>query len=236
MIMNLDDWISDDYLGRLNPKSEGAFPGRDDNDNGILFLAMMFFLVSKMGGLIDKDKVVASIRALEKERGLYHRRKFSPDILEAHDNYVGICALSVLLDLPFAEDIVRYGEKTGYNFNNLNPGEYRLDCQRQGGDIGFYKLCAGYKCEPWYAVWMVGGLIVSALKSDPSTMNLGWLRFETLNLVKIDDLFSSRVIKAGQLICWLIQKIKGKNQLWAFENYFRVDHPVITLARQYYGA
>ena len=233
--MQLDDWISDDYLGRLNPKSEGAFPGRDDNDNGILFLAMMLMLVSKTGGFIDKDKVVASIRALEKERGLYHRRSISPDILEAHDNYVGICALSVLLGLPFAEDIVRYGEKTGYNFNNLNPGEYRLDCQRQGGDIGFYKLCAGYKCEPWYVVWMVGGLIVSALKSYPSSMNLGWLRFETLKLLDIKEPFTKWTIKIGQVIYHLINYVKGKNQFWAFANYFRKDHPIYLMGMELYG-
>ena len=234
--MDLSDWISDDYLGRLTPKSEGRFPGRDDNDNGILFLAMIFMLKCKLKHPMQHSLVYDSIRALEKERGLYHRRRISPEIYEAHDNYVGICALSVIFGLVFANDIVRYGEKNGYNYNNVEPGKYELKCQRQGGDIAFYKLCAGYKAEPWYVVWMVGGLIVSSLRSSPSEMNLGWLRFQTLGLLDIDSSFTKAVIKTGELIVDVIHWIKGKDQLWAFANYYRPDHPVNVLAKELYGA
>lgn len=229
--MNLEDWISDDYLGRLTPKSEGRFPGRDDNDNGILFLAMMLMLDFKPELF---QQVQDSIKRLQVEPGLFKRRSFSPEIYEAHDNYVGICALSVIYGFNFREDIVRYGEKNGWNFNNVEPGKFEMKCQRQGGDIAFYKLAAGYNVEPWYVVWMIGGLIIAAIKNYPSTMNLGWLRFRTLDLVKMSS-FNRAVVTFGHMIFNSIQMLRGKTQLDSFKNYFRPDHPIIKLGEIYYG-
>jgi hypothetical protein len=43
------------------------------------------------------------------------------------------------------------------------------------------------------------------------------------------------VIGAGEFVYDIINLFKGRDQLWAFKNYFRKDHPIIELAEAVYG-
>jgi hypothetical protein len=156
------------------------------NENGILFLSVFYVLLDLLGlrpreAIIDD--VSETIKKLEVKQGLYRRNVYPNDTrYEQHDNYVGIIALSMIFDFQYAVDIAVYGERSGYNYNNVVPGGWRFQQQRQPGEVAFYKLCAGFRPGPIEYVWLVAGLVINIfrLRRDASVDQLTWLRLFSL--------------------------------------------------------
>ena len=100
----------------LNPHEDGDYI---DNDNGVLFLAFYMMLKKKLGKIdqSDLDHSFRAIKSIEVEPGLFARAPNNIQ-MEAHDNYMGICSLSVLFEFAFAREIVELGTKTGFSYNN----------------------------------------------------------------------------------------------------------------------
>jgi hypothetical protein len=147
-----EKWVSQTGLGRLDPFPEDSTPwGTSEtvtNENGILFLAC-FLMLSKQ---CDVDifsrmpRFIGTVRSLEVAPGLYNRQPYFGEVsprYEAHDNYVAIAGLSAVWKLVFAREILEYGAKHRYNYNNREPGVWKIEQQRQPGEVAFYKLCAG---------------------------------------------------------------------------------------------
>jgi hypothetical protein len=161
-------WVSLNGLALL--EEHGA-----ENSNGILFYAIFMRLCKKMGSFAPIDEIMANslIRSLEKQDGLLNRR-VNDATREAHDNYIGACSLSQ----DFAKRCVAYGVKNGWNYNNTD-GTWIKETQRQGGEVAFYQMSAGYTPDPFYLIWLCVGLIVAAFQWN-SVVICAWLRLETL--------------------------------------------------------
>jgi hypothetical protein len=91
------------------------FPGDRSVDNGILFSATYLTLLDLKDQEAERAWFYDFIRSCEFERGLY-RRYPGGEGFDAHDDYVGILVASKLLGLPFAAEIVEYGERHGWIF------------------------------------------------------------------------------------------------------------------------
>ena len=200
------------------------------NENGILFLSVFYVLLDLLGlkprnAIIDD--VSETIKRLEVKPGLYRRNTFADTRYEQHDNYVGIIALSMIYDLPYAIDIAVYGERSGYNYNNVVPGSWRLQQQRQPGETAFYKLCAGFRPGPIEFLWLVAGFIINIfrLRRDASVDQLTWLRLFSLrkSFSKFPELYGPmRLVLTGIMAVWQ----------WRFR---RKYVSVSTLMRSYYN-
>jgi hypothetical protein len=134
---------------------------------------------------------------------------------EAHDNVVGICAISTLFEFVFAREVVEYGTRNGFCYNSENPGKFDIKHVHQGGDIAFYKLCSGMMPTIWEYVWMLGGMLVTILKGSASTKNLGWLRCQAL------------LLRNNLLWVKILSQFMSKS---SFKNYFLAEHPITKLA------
>lgn len=168
-----EKWVSPNGLALLGV-------GEGENSNGILFYAYFMQLCKELDSINTRDKQHAEylLSILQQEPGLLNRRP-NNQTLEAHDNYVGAMCISLIHGLDFPKKCVEYGVKHGWNYNNSEPGVWKKEAQRQGGEVAFYQICAGYKPDPFYLIWLCIGLIASAFQWS-SVVNLSWLRLRTI--------------------------------------------------------
>lgn len=213
--------------------------GHIENANGILFLAIFYAVAKKIDLLSQNDLTHAfdTLKKIEIEPGLFKREPTNRE-LEAHDNYVGICFLSVIFDLYFARQVVEYGTKTGFMYDNKNPEKPDPRTMRQGGDIALYKIAAGYFPTVWETIWLFFGIISASFKGSPSTMNLTWLRIQTISYAfekhkNVTFLSGSFVLLfiASLIFNLMIRKRYGGIQ-GSFAKYYSDDHPIRRLAKE----
>lgn len=235
------NWIDESGLGLLDPLDKGYVP----NANGILFLAYDLMLLGLGNGLdfnYWEPKVHLTLLSLRRQNGYfgYYKRRVDDDEPEAHDNYIGILSLAVLLgyDDVIAE-INAEGRRTGYLFDGVAPqmsDDFRY--QRQGGDIAFYQYCAGDQPTPWDVVWMAIGMCISYIQNDPSSMNLGWLRRQAMDVLRAKGKpfrkFDGIVLGLSFAFCGAMEYFRG-GRTAIFLRYFRADHPVISFSGSIYG-
>lgn len=240
-------WVAENGLGRLEPYPEsiedgGFIDGNGKecvrNENGVLFLAL-FLLVSKVAGqspIAHAGKFGALVETLVRKpfRGLFNRRPYGDMPVnrhEAHDNYAAICGMGALFGLDYAKEVLSYGQRTGYNYNNVDPDKYMGQQQRQGGEIAFYKICAGYKPAVWEYVWLIGGLAINAFKNDAGETQLAWLRLYVMSRLEIKGMLYNY---AFFLVCelWKFRKnIVFKSLSGVFKKYFMAPtHPIHKMA------
>jgi hypothetical protein len=188
-------YVAPSGLLRLDLDDKRTDPsGLEDvqNDNGTLVLAYYDLLLGLVGLGIGGDRARKAIELLRVKGwpGLFHRHGGTADKMrEAQDNYVAICYFSVRYKLPYAREIVDHGEKTGWNYNNLNPSQLLVQTQRQPGETAFYKLCAEETPAPLDYLHLCIGVCINAAfakrnDNPPSVTLLAWLRLNTLTLIK----------------------------------------------------
>lgn len=93
-------------------------------DNTLLFTATYHALVEALD-LHDpytKLNFNSWIEGCRVEPGLFHRRPNFPERLISHDEQIGLCSYSTDL----AKEIVDYGKRKWWSFNNQNPGKFTL--------------------------------------------------------------------------------------------------------------
>lgn len=161
------------------PFKEGL-PKTANCDNGILFFSYYAHLLIELKAWsmeLVKSTHRQVIDSLFTHPGLLNRAPGRDDDLEGLDNYVAVCSLSYWA----AEDIVQYGEKNGYIFDNVHRDVSNISRWRQGSDVCFYKMSAGYVPTPYEVAWLVGGIIQNSFQ-DPmfrtSETLLNWLRIQ----------------------------------------------------------
>lgn len=234
------EYVGDDFLGRLDPKSEGKNPNGTDNDNGILFNAMcfMFFVLQKQDLSKYQKQVEDCINSLRESNG-YFKRSPTDDRSEAHDNYIGICFFGVVFNLELALEICEVGEKVGWRLDKNQKDKPRIEFLRQGGDIAFYQLCTLGKRKPlpWDCIWLVIGSLIALFKKYPSSINLAWLRYRTLALAneKVPfDFLSRAIIGMGDFLFSAGVLMLG-GMSYSFQRYFKPDHPIHSFNKEHYG-
>ncbi len=241
-----ENWVAENGLAKLY--GDGAVPQMFDglglkrpaNDNGILFLA--YFIFSARNAGLDMEvrskrlDVGTSIERLVRDgyRGLFDRIPCGGNpnyrVMEAHDNYVAIVALSLIYGLPYKNEILSHGQATGFNFNNVTPKKWDIKSQRQGGEIAFYYLCCGRNPEIFHYIWLLGGLIFSLFDSNAGRNNLTWLRLCALSCAEIKSfIFAFPLFIVSQVWLftkWCFDESPKKN----FQAYFSDKHPITQMA------
>lgn len=232
--------IKDDFYARWITADGLALLGAGDppNDNGILFLALFLMLCQKQNLLdeLDITRSFNAIKSIEVAPGLYCRRP-NDTRMEAHDNYVGVCAISVIFSFVFARNIAEYGLSHGYNFNNTAPDTFEMRSLHQGGDVAFYSLSAGYIPAMWDHLWLCIGLLIAGFKGTPSVVNLAWLRIQAiaLSIEKKGFLPASHWATVSFFFVSLVYNIAIRVRFGgiqgSFLRYFRPEHPINLLAK-----
>lgn len=238
-------WVAENGQMRLDPNDMAPpFAGEDEgrvvNDNGILFLYYWHLLLIERGELDSYDKGMF-LNLVEKLRvkdfagvptfGLYNRHPGNVFRFEAQDNMAAIAGSQVTHDTKEASYIVSFGEYHGFNYNNLHPEIFELSQQRQGGEIAYYKICAGYMPELWNWFWFLGGIIANAFQrvdssqNNPSTTLLAWMRISVVSKQFKTTLYFPQFMRITfDLVKWFWQyKLNSKylqGMTTVFEKYF----------------
>lgn len=190
-------YLAEDGLGLLFIKNtRGPFPGHTlgtaDNDNGIIFAALGYWLghIHEVSYQADKVRFQQTMKRLRlpSYTGYFLRNPGRVNRHESHDNYAAIVSLSVLFETGHAAEIAQEGMRNGFIFNTVNPGEFRVRSWRQGSEVSFYKICGSTEDEPmiptmWEFGWMIGAIITNAFqgKNRGSEHQNAWLRIRALN-------------------------------------------------------
>lgn len=123
-------WAADG-LARLDPEDSRApfskeFPPTVRNENGILFLAEIMLELKLKGWDISqyKSRVRATLDMLKSDihKPLYDRRPGDKNLMNSHDNMIGILILCQIFRFDFElEKIYKHGVRKLWQFNNLDP-------------------------------------------------------------------------------------------------------------------
>lgn len=235
--MNLEDlkkeyfehWVSPNGLGLLDRDGE-------ENANGVLFLGYIVLMIKMIENYVSSDVRNSFIRTIDLLRvapGLFNRRPQWP-VLEAHDNYSAIVGTSRICGLDYiVDEILAHGERNAYNYNNLAPFVWKIECQRQGGEIAFYKINGGKVAEIWNTAWLVLGTWAAAWTRNYSSINLSWYKYEIL---KIADQWmpvngpTRVIIGIGEIVFRALRWARVGGQKESFKHYFKAEHPIHVFA------
>lgn len=249
----LQHWMAEDgtlllQKGETVPPNEPFTETSAGNDNGVLFAVEFYWLLDHHGLLeaSDKKRFHDLVRKLQVPgyKGLYNRNPGRSDRKEAHDNYVAIVAGSSLFKMPFAKEVVAFGEAHRYEYNNLNPeglGLRNIASWRQGGEQAFYQLSAGKSPGLRDSIWLFGMFVVGGFSANDvgSGHLLRWLRIKAIEKVMQEEFSASpQLLKSYEFlkpsIWWwkhqLIRKTDGQGIEWFFKLYFGPAHPLAKLA------
>ena len=211
-------WIAKDGLMSLKynyfkPAYHEGGVNTCDNDNGILYLVEYYWLCKSQNyiGGTDHIQFVHCLNRLADVDGIYNRNPGRTERHQSHDDYVAIVAGSVLFGTDHAMQIISAGMKTGFTFDNQNPGTFNIKRWRQGADIAFYKMATTNAPTMWNFIWFVGKILHNTTQfgalargkhiSEPL---LNWLRLKSIELVEKRD---GKIIRARKFM--FMYKILG---------------------------
>jgi hypothetical protein len=231
------NWIAQSGLMRLKgPHETGNIDGLETvwNDNGIFFLSIYILLLRTHGETYPAVRVRETLDLIEvpDHPGLFNRNVYRTSVApqyEAHDNYIAIAVLSKLYDTRHLRSIVLYGVEHGWNYNNIEPHVWKKECQRQGGEVAFYMLMAGYVPSILDTIWMLGGFIVNLVQWKYSLVMLTWLRIEGLRLVTPTTPWARVAVKVMIAIWDIVFERRGGIKAAAAKS-FKPTHPARRLA------
>jgi len=209
------------YPAHLSNTEKGHLPDFDyDSENQILWTGE-FYTLCKIHGIIDfdVDKVrVSEALALHQATmdgvpvpGLYSRHPDPYRFSDVHhgiswDEMNGLSVLSKIFDFDISMGIVEYGSQNGWAFIDEMPFTWDLSRVRQGRDIAFYKLTAGYQPVPWNVIWMIVSHALTSFKEKGNTSGklMAWMRLEN-----IKDLGLTYSV-AYEMFMWKMRAMYGK--------------------------
>jgi hypothetical protein len=115
--------------------------------NSLLYMGIRIVILNKFG-LLTKDDCewfIDAVKDCYAKPGLLHRganKKYA----QKHDDYMGVCAASHIVDPTIADDIARYGFLNGWIYQDMeddNPLNFHF--YRLAGVIQHIRVCAGLK-------------------------------------------------------------------------------------------
>jgi hypothetical protein len=182
----LQNWVTRDGGGMLDPADrappfEGCTLERTKNDNPILFLVQMAVEVIKTQPQYlpqFKENFERHMTSTQIVPGLHSRRcGDTPFINQSHDNIVAMVIGSYFLGGIYGENVYQYGARNQWCYNVQASGQYDLKYALQGGDIAICAYATRRKPEPWYILWLAGGMVLS------KDFNLTDLRIQLLEAI-----------------------------------------------------
>lgn len=154
--MNFRKEIEEHYTEKCGQVSIQKDPPEDSSGNGIMHTGHFFIILAENNLLNAKDfvtwdKYTESVTVKKDGAnvwGLLFRSIYKKNDEQSHDDYYGFMAANYFLAPDLAEETVRYGEKTGFCYDNLKPWKGLPEARfgslhdRFPGQIAFYKMCA----------------------------------------------------------------------------------------------
>lgn len=179
--MDLRREIFEHYVDRDGLVTIDRDPTPQSTGNGLLFTSIYLVLQKLRGEITDEDgnKFIKPILNCQIEPGLYNRNPGRPD-REAWDDYVGIAAVGAMLYRFFSTEIVQYGSRNAWCFNNENPGHFKPWAWhgRFLGLIGVYLMAAGQQ-PSFLQKLLIGSMLRSGVardNADPGAKITTWLK------------------------------------------------------------
>lgn len=173
------------YLDSELLVSRDRNPSHWSTGNGALFTGVFYTLLYLRGECTPEDveRFNMAITPLWKDDengmpipGLLERNDKRPDF-EAHDDYRGVCAASFFLNTNHSKEIVNYGQRNFWCFDNVSPGRFsaRAWHGRFPGLIGYYRLSGRKSPGPLQAFLLGTNIAANAENEDADSKVLGWL-------------------------------------------------------------
>lgn len=233
-------WVAADGLCRQHLKDHqpngqnGSSLDTVQNENGILGLVVFYVRCDETADLelFDKSHFERTVAYLEVEPGVYHRYHGAHWRTEAHDNLSAIAVGSVLFDTKHAKEICEHGERTGWCFNNRQPGKFNISQVMHPGVVALLKIAAWKLPAPWEWAWICFGAVINAFKGDKgsSDKQLTWMRFHAIGLR-----FRRMDVPPYMLISyWLVrlfffgmQRVRFGGMQGVLSHFWRSAHPII---------
>lgn len=130
MLDQIRDEITKHYVDLVGMVTVDRDPTPESTKNGLLHLGLTIVLYNTLGLLREEDRYHwfnRVVRNCEVVPGCYARypsylgKPMNKDA-NAHDDYAGVFAASVVLGLSFHKDILEHGRANGFIYNNQEPG------------------------------------------------------------------------------------------------------------------
>ena len=137
--------------------------------NGVCYTgeALALMLSLKSPGIEEGWlQMLAALRSCELEPGLYQRlpKKLGVTDQEGPDDYMGALAgFSGIRECRAADDMIAYGKRTGFIYNNVNPGKFTFSAfmGRFPQIIGQMYWAAHRKGPPLSTAWAIASILFS---------------------------------------------------------------------------
>ncbi len=236
-----EKYIADSGLGRIDPYPDSLLDHwiapngvySVNNENGILFLAYMLTLAKTAGADIPIDLAQANftVKTLERipgTKGLYNRQPGQYNWRqERHDNYVGICAISVLnTDTATPQAMIDWAWSHKFCFNNVEPEKFNKEQIRQPGEVALYYVAAGKKPPLLFWLWLLAGIMIGITKKDADNpqLRLTWLRLWVIDQKGVKGWVQRKLYNAVRGF-WFkkLQKFGGVKGIFNFPE----GHPIL---------
>jgi hypothetical protein len=186
-------YIADSGLGRIDPYPESQLDhwiapngvASVNNENGILYLAYMIAIGDLVRANVYFDFLNAyeTVKTLERipgTKGLYNRQPGGYNQRqERHDNYVGICAISVInYDRKTPQAMIDWAWSHKFCFNNVEPEKFNKEQIRQPGEVALYYIAANKEAPFIFWIWLLAGILIGVKKKSAHApqLRLTWLR------------------------------------------------------------
>lgn len=222
-----------DLAGMVTPDSD---PGYATTLNGLMHKGYLMVLYSELGILDRKDveefrQVVISC---EDAPGLYDRYPRVNELpkienMNAHDDTRGVVAGSVVCDLYFHEDVLKYGLSNLFFYDNENESSF-LNNSLFPSKWNW----SGVRLRMWKDIsWYF--LVNKTLRILTPLMLLAFTIQVLVGKVKYNQILDYMLVISMSRVSWIWNKFKlfymRKSKLYASTvNYFGASHPISQLA------
>lgn len=142
--------------------SNQKYPTDHSSDNALLFTATYILLCDEPE--TEKEMFSKFVDACQVQPGLYNRFPGCKDT-EGWDDLIGVAAASVRLGLNYHHEILAWGEKHNWTWDNVNPDSPSLSSflGRYPTFLPFLQMACGQTPTPADELLYIGGNEASAL-------------------------------------------------------------------------
>lgn len=199
--------------------------------NGLMHLGLFICLLHANNELekYDKDKANVTFTQCEKVPGVFNRNRNRPDA-NAHDDYAGIVSASVVCDLNKHKDILQYGLKHLFTYNNIEPGKFINGWNPLKWEWWTFRLRF-----PFHILWY---FIVNKRLTFLTPLLIVYLYLNLTSPIGYSHLLNYQIIESLAFVNESFKKsmyayfMKRLPLVESCADYFKPEHPIVNLAQE----
>jgi hypothetical protein len=211
--------------------------GPETTKNGLMHSGLFMCFLHDLNQLEYTDvlRFNSFVKACEEEPGLYDRypaydNKDRNNDKNAHDDACGVVAGGICADIPFHEEVLEYGLRHGFVYNNVEPGRFVTGKDPRNWEWWAFRG-RFIKHIRWY--FLVNRKLLILL--PPLLLWLKAISFS--KTVKYNVLLDYMIVKTLSVVFPSLTKFKNR---WVKRaplvestiNYFGANHPLSKLASE----